>query len=112
MTPGMKVRLDLSKRSGRWCGELVQPVMDLDGAVLTLARRIYVSHVRILAWHVEESMYWFPDEWLAPLTDAEVGKELCEPRNNDGRALCWWCSGVPTEKRGGGAYDLCPDCGR
>ena len=34
-----------------------------------------------------------------------------EPRNNDGRESCFWCS-VPTAKRGGGAYDVCPKCGR
>jgi len=31
------------------------------------------------------------------------------PRNNDGRAECFWC-GTPTELRGGGNYNLCPKC--
>ena len=39
-------------------------------------------------------------------------KFAVEPRNNDGRSECFWCPGVRTEKRGGGAYDLCPKCGR
>jgi len=34
-----------------------------------------------------------------------------EPRNNDGRESCFWCS-IPTAKRGGGMYDVCPKCGR
>ena len=34
-----------------------------------------------------------------------------EPRNNDGRVECFWCH-VPTGKRGGGTYDICPKCGR
>ena len=33
------------------------------------------------------------------------------PRNNDGRGRCFWCD-VPTQKRGGGAYDICPTCGK
>jgi len=33
------------------------------------------------------------------------------PRNNDGRSECFWCH-IPTGKRGGGAYDICPKCGR
>lgn len=33
------------------------------------------------------------------------------PRNNDGRATCFWCS-APTRKAGGGAYDVCSKCGR
>ena len=33
------------------------------------------------------------------------------PRNNDGRGSCFWCK-VPTVKRGGGMYDICPKCGR
>ena len=32
------------------------------------------------------------------------------PRNNDGRAECFWCH-LPTQKRGGGLYDVCPSCG-
>jgi hypothetical protein len=40
-----------------------------------------------------------------------------EPRNNDGRETCWWCGRndgkvVHTQKRGGGAYDVCPNCQR
>lgn len=40
-----------------------------------------------------------------------------EPRNNDGRKTCFWCCTVegdpiPTEKRGMGAYDVCPNCKR
>jgi hypothetical protein len=35
-----------------------------------------------------------------------------EPKNNDGRAECFWCPGVATAKRGGGQYDVCPKCGR
>ena len=34
-----------------------------------------------------------------------------EPRNNDGRMECFWCR-VPTQKRGGGMYDVCPKCSR
>lgn len=34
-----------------------------------------------------------------------------EPRNNDGRAICFWCN-INTQKRGGGLYDVCPKCGR
>lgn len=33
------------------------------------------------------------------------------PRNNDGRDTCYWCN-VPTQKRGNGAYDVCPKCGK
>jgi len=40
-----------------------------------------------------------------------VGVTACDPRNNDGRSECFWCH-VPTGKRGGGAYDVCPKCGR
>lgn len=35
-----------------------------------------------------------------------------EPKNNDGREFCFWCVGVKTKKRGGGAYDVCPECER
>jgi len=35
-----------------------------------------------------------------------------EPRNNDGRQECFWCSGMKTSKRGGGMYDVCSKCGR
>ena len=35
-----------------------------------------------------------------------------EPKNNDGRMECFWCSGTKTQKRGGGRYDVCPKCGR
>jgi hypothetical protein len=38
-----------------------------------------------------------------------VGKE--QPRNNDNRETCFWCS-APTRKAGGGAYDVCTICGR
>ena len=31
------------------------------------------------------------------------------PRNNDGRTTCFWCK-IPTQKRGGGMYDVCPKC--
>jgi hypothetical protein len=34
-----------------------------------------------------------------------------EPRNNDGRSICYWCN-IQTQKRGNGAYDVCPNCGR
>lgn len=37
--------------------------------------------------------------------------QLGSPRNNDGRSICYWCS-VPTKKRGNGAYDVCPQCGK
>jgi hypothetical protein len=33
------------------------------------------------------------------------------PRNNDGRSKCFWCN-MPTQKRGGGIYDVCPKCGK
>ena len=42
----------------------------------------------------------------------DSNKPVVGPRNNDGRSECFWCPGVQTEKRGGGAYDLCPKCGR
>jgi len=35
-----------------------------------------------------------------------------EPKNNDGRAACFWCPKTNTQKRGNGAYDVCPKCGR
>lgn len=35
-----------------------------------------------------------------------------EPRNNDGRAVCYWCPDTKTQKRGGGMYDVCPKCGK
>ena len=41
--------------------------------------------------------------------DAEAGDLV--PKNNDGRDTCFWCR-IPTAKRGGGAYDVCPKCGR
>ena len=34
------------------------------------------------------------------------------PRNNDGRAVCFWCPNTNTQKRGGGLYDVCPKCGK
>lgn len=34
------------------------------------------------------------------------------PKNNDGRAVCFWCPNTNTQKRGGGMYDVCPKCGR
>jgi hypothetical protein len=34
-----------------------------------------------------------------------------QPRNNDNRKTCFWCS-APTRKAGGGAYDVCTICGR
>ena len=36
-----------------------------------------------------------------------------EPKNNDGKVVCWWCNG-PTERKQGfmSNYDICPKCGR
>lgn len=36
-----------------------------------------------------------------------------EPRNNDGRATCWWC-GAPTKRVPGviDVYDICTKCKR
>jgi hypothetical protein len=31
------------------------------------------------------------------------------PKNNDGRSECFWCQ-CKTNKRGGGMYDVCPQC--
>jgi len=62
------------------------------------------------------SGYW--EQWLK-LTKlrnevAKSGKPVVvarqsEPKNNDGRAECWWC-GARTEKRPGFTviYDICP----
>lgn len=38
---------------------------------------------------------------------------LREPRNNDGRAACWWC-GAPTKRVLGviDVYDICTECGK
>jgi hypothetical protein len=36
---------------------------------------------------------------------------ISAPKNNDGRENCFWCL-IPTQKRGNGAYDICPKCGR
>jgi len=41
----------------------------------------------------------------------EPSAAVPEPKNNDGRLSCFWCS-IPTAKRGGGMYDVCPRCGR
>lgn len=37
-----------------------------------------------------------------------------EPKNNDGRLTCFWCTDIKTEKRGAfecfQGYDICPKC--
>jgi hypothetical protein len=57
----------------------------------------------------------FAVEWLEVLPSdgrsASSGGGQVVPKNNDGRSECFWCH-VPTAKRGGGLYDVCPKCGR
>ena len=57
--------------------------------------------------------YRFAHMWLdeLPTPGLETVSAGMIPRNNDGRNTCFWCH-IPTAKRGGGAYDLCPKCGR
>lgn len=58
-----------------------------------------------------------PAAWIANARFRVVGVAATKsssssaPRNNDGRGECFWCQ-VPTAKRGGGMYDVCPKCGR
>ena len=108
MKPGDRVRLDLSMHPDS--SSVVRPVKDVEGQILILKERKYMRHVREYAWHVEGLVYWLFEGWLIPLTKEEVNQ--IAPKNNDGRDSCWWCPGVPTGKRGGGAYDLCLECGR
>ena len=42
----------------------------------------------------------------------EEGTEQ-EPRNNDGRLTCWWCSGATKKSQGfSGTWDVCQECGK
>lgn len=110
MKQGDRVRLRLSKCSAVEVDKLASPVMDADGSILTLERKVYLASFRQYVWYVSELVYWVFERWLVPLTTEELSHP--DPKNNDGRRICWWCPGVPTEKRGGGAYDLCLECGR
>ena len=41
----------------------------------------------------------------------EIINSSIAPKNNDGLGTCFWCH-IPTEKHGGGIYNVCPKCGR
>lgn len=48
---------------------------------------------------------------LILVENCSVQQSIPAPRNNDGRTTCFWCN-VPTQLRGGGAYNVCPKCGK
>jgi hypothetical protein len=61
---------------------------------------------------LERSKYYSATKVVEYLESLMMRTSVSTPRNNDGRSECFWCSGVKTQKRGGGAYDVCPKCQR
>jgi hypothetical protein len=115
LAPGTKVRVrkppdgknpSISSGGNLYWTQFMDP---LDGTVQEVAS--YVSDYIVL----RGAPFLFALEWLEELptpglTCVEVDLAVA-PKNNDGRSTCFWCC-VSTAKRGGGAYDVCPKCGR
>lgn len=102
--------------------------MSVAGKAMRLS--YYIEQARGDRWEVTQSLHHsgiqlklgertvvFTEAALAlnsihELTDELYTESVNEPpRNNDGLSMCYWCN-VPTQKRGGGAYDVCPKCER
>ena len=61
----------------------------------------------------DTNIYRVTDKKHIVLVSGEIiNNNPSAPRNNDGRAVCFWCPNTNTQKRGGGVYDICPKCGK
>lgn len=68
----------------------------------------------------EDGSWLFSPVGTAPMFEyiesTEIVEETCisvgpSPKNNDGRATCFWHPNIKTVKRGDlGQYDCCPEC--
>jgi hypothetical protein len=101
---------------GRYRGHKLQ--------VLNVERTPYLNHATIkflsVPLNLEDIIGMESDGTIASPSCLEIQHTIVfqswmldgsEPKNNDGRMECFWCN-VPTQKRGGGMYDVCPKCGR
>lgn len=105
--------LDLEAEELGWYGEHTK-VGTFEKLKHYLGRKLIVSHIECNDGHFEveedeedeDRGHWsFSVAWIDSIISIPT------PRNNDGRAICFWCN-VPTQKRGGGLYDVCPKCGK
>lgn len=63
--------------------------------------------------YIKPNSIWECHSSVSPTFELVISnnKNVSEPRNNDGRDFCYWCN-IKTQKRGDGAYDICPKCGK
>jgi hypothetical protein len=127
MTPGTIIELEVDGPKNKWTAKVGARATVVDGKKrfpeLHDQLEEYLRNFGSLDKDIEEFIFvvwdrndprWNkqPDGAYTKYRFREVGKGP-EPKNNDGRTVCFWCNG-PTEIRQGftSSYNICPKCKR